>query len=306
MAVWTYSGNVYNSSPAGTTAFPLVSGAGYNIEYLQRSHIHAYTSEDEGVSWVELSSTSDFTLNTAGTEVVLTTGITAGQWVRVQRETPYSTEYVNFQPSSQLTAGQLNIAEEFSIYVDQEITDRLATVENLAFKYFGFIDVTVDKAPANPANGTFFINSSGAGDVRNSWTGIVGEPVVGAEQIVYDYWLKEWEILRTPTSQIGVNSIAGDAPITVDGSTASVPIIGIDVATTSSKGALSAADKTKLNSISPGATVNNIVGAGAITVDGSTPSAPIIGILSATTTAKGALSAADKTKLNSINAGAGV
>ena len=79
MNPWTYSGNVYRSSAPGTTAFPLVSDVGNEIKYLQRSHIHAYTSEDEGVTWVELSSTSDFTLNTAGTEVVLTTGTTAGQ-----------------------------------------------------------------------------------------------------------------------------------------------------------------------------------------------------------------------------------
>ena len=230
MAVWIYSGNVYDSSPAGTTTFPLVSRAGNTIEYLQRSHIKVYSSVDQGYTFTQLATPTDYSLNVAGTEVVLTTGISQGTFIRVQRETPYLDEYVVFQSSSLLTADQLNTAELFSVYVEQELSDRLGTIENLAFKYYGFIDTTTDKAPAVPTNGTFYINT-GSGVCRDTWTGIVGDPVVGAEQVVYDASKSKWDILQTPSSQSGVNAIAGSGPITVDGSTVAVPVIGIDEAT---------------------------------------------------------------------------
>ena len=305
MAVWIYSGNVYDSSPAGTTTFPLVSRAGNTIEYLQRSHIKVYSSVDQGYTFTQLATPTDYSLNVAGTEVVLTTGISQGEFIRVQRETPYLDEYVVFQSSSLLTADQLNTAELFSVYVEQELSDRLSTIENLAFKYYGFIDVTTDKAPAIPTNGTFYINT-GSGVCRDTWTGIVGDPVVGSEQVVYDATESKWEILETPSSQVGVRAIAGDGPITVDGSTPSVPVIGIVTATPSSKGALSAGDKTKLDSISSGAAVSAIKGTGPITVDESNASEPVVGIQTATQSSKGALSAGDKTKLDSISSGAAV
>ena len=125
MSVWTYSGNVYNSSPAGTTIFPLTSGAGNPIEYLERSHIHVSDSADSGQTWVELSTPGDYSFNTAGTEVILVNGIADGVFVKVERQTPYLDEYVNFQSSSLLTADQLNTAELFSVYVDQELSDQL-------------------------------------------------------------------------------------------------------------------------------------------------------------------------------------
>ncbi len=126
MPVWTYSGNVYNSSPAGTTAFPLVSEAGNPIGYLKRSHIHVSYSADSGQTWLELSTPSEYGFNTAGTEVILVNGIADGVFIKVERQTPYLDEYVNFQSSSLLTADQLNTAELFSMYVDQELSDKLA------------------------------------------------------------------------------------------------------------------------------------------------------------------------------------
>ena len=126
MAVWTYSGNVFDSSPSGTTDFPLVSGAGHKIDYLQRSHIHVYSSVDGGTTWAELAAVADYNLNTEGTEVVLTYGIAQGVSIRVMRLTPYDQEYVKFQSSSLLTADQLNTAELFLLYVDQEISDWLS------------------------------------------------------------------------------------------------------------------------------------------------------------------------------------
>ena len=132
MATWTYSGNIYDASPPGTTTFPLTTEAGNAINYLQRSHIHVYKSVDSGVAYTELTFAVDYQFNTEGTEIVLNTGIAAGEWIKLLRITPYQTEYVEYQASSQLTAEQLNTGEKFSMYVDQELFDDI-TVTNESF-----------------------------------------------------------------------------------------------------------------------------------------------------------------------------
>ena len=119
----TYSGNIYDAAPAGTVDFPLVTKAGQNIPYLQKAHIHAYRSTDKGLTWTELTKPTDWDFDSTGTIVRLKTGLSLGDWIRVQRITPYQDLYTTFQDSSLLTAEQLNEGEKFSMYVDQELTD---------------------------------------------------------------------------------------------------------------------------------------------------------------------------------------
>lgn len=104
-----------------------------------------------------------------------------------------------------------------------------------------------------------------------------------------------------------VTGVSGTAPIVSSGGTA--PAISISAATTSAAGSMSAADKTKLDGIAAGATANT----GTVTgVTGTAPivssggAAPAISISAATTIAAGSMSAADKTKLDGIAAGAQV
>lgn len=78
-------------------------------------------------------------------------------------------------------------------------------------------------------------------------------------------------------------------------------------ATTSVAGFMSAADKTKLDGVAPGATANTgtvtgVTGTAPIVSSGGTT--PAISITAATTSAAGSMSAADKTKLNGIATGA--
>jgi hypothetical protein len=91
-----------------------------------------YKSVDSGVTYTELTFEVDYQFNTEGTEIVLNTGIAAGEWIKLLRITPYQTEYVEYQASSQLTADQLNTGEKFSMYVDQELYDDI-TVTNESF-----------------------------------------------------------------------------------------------------------------------------------------------------------------------------
>jgi len=117
-----YSGNVYDAAPAGTVDFPLVTPSGKAIPYLERAHIHVYSSADAGVTWTELTRPTQWDFDSAGRIARLKTAVTP-DWVMVRRITPYDSKYTTFQDSSLLTAEQLNEGEDFSMFVDQEISD---------------------------------------------------------------------------------------------------------------------------------------------------------------------------------------
>ena len=128
-ASYTYSGNVYDSAAAGTTTFALTSSAGNSIGYLQKAHIHVYVSSDDGETWLEKPRPSEWDFNLEGTSVVLSSGITEGEWVRVLRITPIATRFVDFSEGSLLTAEQLDQGEDFSLYADQELADGLVNID---------------------------------------------------------------------------------------------------------------------------------------------------------------------------------
>jgi len=119
---FTYSGNVYDAAPAGTVDFPLVTPGGKAIPYLEKTHIHVYSSADAGVTWKELTRPAEWDFDSTGRIARLKTAVTP-DWVMVRRITPYDSKYTTFQDSSLLTAEQLNEGEDFSMFVDQEISD---------------------------------------------------------------------------------------------------------------------------------------------------------------------------------------
>jgi hypothetical protein len=121
---FTYSGNVYTAGTAGTVDFALVSTTGNAIPYLEPSHVHVYKSANQGSTWTELTRPSQWDFVTSGTVARLASGIAAGEWVKVQRITPSSSSYVTFQPSSLLTADQLNDDTLFNTYLNQELYDQ--------------------------------------------------------------------------------------------------------------------------------------------------------------------------------------
>ena len=119
---YVYSGNVYEPA-ADTTTFALTSSSGNEISYLAKSHIEVAKSIDEGESYTTLTRPDQWDFSADGKSVVLSTATSAGDWIRVKRTTPYEERYTTFQPSSNLTSDQLNDGEDFSLFVDQEITD---------------------------------------------------------------------------------------------------------------------------------------------------------------------------------------
>ena len=98
-----------------------------------------------------------------------------------------------------------------------------------------------------------------------------------------------------------VTNVSGTAPLSVTSPT-TTPTISISEATTSASGALSAADKVKLDSVTSGAAVSAVSGTAPIVSSGG--AAPAISISAATTSAPGSLSAADKIKLDGLASGA--
>ena len=122
MKTFVFSGVTYTSPAEGATEFALTSDAGNAIGYLSQTHIHVYKSSD-GETWTALTAVTDYGFNEEGTEVILTSGTAAGEQVRLQRKTPLSAQYVVFSDGSLLTSNQLNKAELFSLYCDQELAD---------------------------------------------------------------------------------------------------------------------------------------------------------------------------------------
>ena len=121
----------------------------------------------------DLVTTDDYTFNSQGTGVVLTTGTTAGQQIRIRRKTPLSAQWVTFSDGSVLTSNQLNQAELFSLYCDQELEDGKSnidgTVEGAAVKSVtGTAPITVDNT--NTQTPVVGIDESDSTDDSNALT----------------------------------------------------------------------------------------------------------------------------------------
>jgi hypothetical protein len=95
----------------------------------------------------------------------------------------------------------------------------------------------------------------------------------------------------------GVTSVSATLPLTSTGGT--TPHLAINAATDSLPGSLSAADKTKLDSIASGAAVSAVTGTAPIVSSGG--DTPALSITPATDSAAGSMSAADKTKLDGLS-----
>lgn len=133
-----------------------------------------------------------------------------------------------------------------------------------------------------------------------------GTPIFDAGGYINPVWHQFFFTLLNRTGgeegAAPVTQVTGAAPITSTGGTQ--PEIGIDPATPTLPGSMSAADKAKLDTVTAGAAVSAVTGSAPISSSGGT--APDISIAAATTLAAGSMSASDKAKLDGITPGAGV
>ena len=189
------------------------------------------------------------------TRIKVGTAPTADQKIRIRRDTPENQQLVPWADGSYLLSEDLNTSDLQWLYGLQELEDKFGLLQTTAIKYLGAIDLTVDEAPVNPTGGDFFINT-GAGTVIASWTGIAGDTVVGAEQVIYSAADLEWQIFAVPSSQQGVVQVTGTSPIAVDNTDTQRPDVSITPATASAAGSMSAADKAKLDGLPADAEAN--------------------------------------------------
>lgn len=92
----------------------------FNFDYLEDEHV---TVEIDGVVKT-LGSTADYTIETSPTKkIVLTTGATAGQIIRVRRKSQPDTNLVDFVNGSVLTESELDRAYLHNRYLAEEISE---------------------------------------------------------------------------------------------------------------------------------------------------------------------------------------
>ena len=164
---YEYSGVCYTAT-SGQTIFALTSTAGNPIGYLSPTHIHVRSSTDSGTTWNILPADTGWTFADPATSIVLTTPATAGEWIDIQRKTPINTDWVDFQAGSLLTAEQLNEAETFSLYCDQELADGVVDLTPSDIGLFSTDDLPEGSTNLYYTNARVESYVSGAGYIKNA------------------------------------------------------------------------------------------------------------------------------------------
>ena len=163
--------------------------------------------------------------------------------------------------------------------------------------------------PTATASGQLWVYEGTTGVALNNpaWGSSNGLTINKDDRILYNS-NNDWDLIPAPAT-VGVQSIVGIEPITVNSSNSNIPEISIISATTLSDGSMSAADKAKLDGIEAGAQVNvnqnlsytSSSTTGTINItNGNNATIP-----AASDTVAGLMTVADKTKLDSLSGGGG-
>lgn len=126
LPAFTYSGVSYSLPAAGTTDFNLTTSGGDPIPFLDVSHIHVYTTTDNGTTLNEISRPAAWDFNTNKTKVVLASGVNGSTSIVIKRITPEDLPYTTYGAGTLLSSDQLNDSTEFNLYIIQEQEDRNA------------------------------------------------------------------------------------------------------------------------------------------------------------------------------------
>ena len=220
----TYATDTFNGD-GSTVEFTLT------FEYIERDHVTVSrvvkaTQKATVLTVIKTGTpTGDEFIWEADNKVKVGTAPATTDQLVVARDTPENDQIVKWADGSYIIATDLNTSDKQWLYGLQELEDKFSSLSTSAIKYFGAIDLTVDKPPASPVGGTFFVNT-GAGTVLADWTGIGGDTVVGSESVIYNDFIDEWQIFKVPASQIGVVEVKSTAPITVDNTDTQRPVVG--------------------------------------------------------------------------------
>ena len=90
--------------------------------------------------------------------------------------------------------------------------------------YKGTRDLT-QAAPSDVAVGDLYVNTATSGNVDDSWTGIAGDALAGAERVVRN--ADEWEMLPAPAAADAVTEVVAGTAITVDSADEEKPVVSV-------------------------------------------------------------------------------
>jgi hypothetical protein len=207
------------------------------------------------------------------------------------------------------TLGGVKVGDGLAVQGD----GTLSVAVNSNLNFLGSIDVTQTNPSGSETVGDFYVNSAASGAPLVAWGTDIDNPVTGGEMISKGGDGNWYQIGRTGAN--AVRTVSVSAPITNLG-TSLDPTIAISEALPSTNGAggargsLSAQDKEKIDSMAAGAQVNvatnldNVPGATTVLVSSSTGLDTTLP--AATVSAAGVMTAADKTKFDSLETGAEV
>ena len=136
----------------------------------------------------------------------------------------------------QRVTGPASDQKHYSLRVDA-LDTYMESTSSVTFK--GKVDLTAapSGSAASPNNGDLYVNT-GAGSSNAGWTGIAaGTTVTEGDQVIYDGDNSEWILLANGSDPGGqVDAIGGTAPIQIDNSDTTEPVISVLDATTSATG----------------------------------------------------------------------
>ena len=183
----------------------------------------------------------------------------------------------------QRVTGPADDQKHYSLRVDA-LDTYMESTSSVTFK--GKVDLTA--APSGtaltPNNGDLYVNI-GAGSSNAGWNGITaGTTVTEGDQVIYDGDNSEWILLSNGSDPGGqVDAIGGTAPIQIDNSDQTEPVISVLYATTTDKGVVQLASIADVTAGTSGLvvtadqlkTTNDLISAGGGTVTEVTGTAPI-------------------------------
>ena len=123
LVTYLYSGVNYLGPQAAGASLSLVTSGGLTIPYLEKQHISVSVTaspNDQTPTFTALTRPGQWDFNAAGTAIVLVSALASGSAVRIKRTTPDATVYEVFNEGSLLTAEQLNLSEQWTLYLGQE------------------------------------------------------------------------------------------------------------------------------------------------------------------------------------------
>ena len=150
------------------------------FDYIQRDHVKVYRRKKDNTSEVELTVVSGTPTGDQyqwQTNSKIKVGTTPGsdQEIKIQRTTPDDDQIIQWKDGSYIVSADLNTSDQQFLYLIQELTDHISTIDDATGGATSFItEAEATKDPTNPAwSGDAALASAGA--IDRIYSQIVGD-----------------------------------------------------------------------------------------------------------------------------------